>query len=176
MRAHGAPSTLSGRASGRLQSFASGFMGITRAEALLWLVRAVPDDSGSFGNEGVLNDGGFSIGPGTCSRGAIWTGADGSGFRVASRRDASAFLSHALACLRSRCTPSLARDPGHSPHSTHLARLPDGRRIDPDDDESDGDDDLDGDASDGEPGQFKEEEDEPTTASNLQNLRRRVFG
>ncbi|KAL1530805.1 hypothetical protein AB1Y20_001701 [Prymnesium parvum] len=60
VQAHGAPRGLSQRASGRMRSFADGFMGITRSEALLWLVRAT--GRGAFGKEGQLNEGGFAIG------------------------------------------------------------------------------------------------------------------
>jgi len=63
VRSHGAPAGLSSRATSRLSSFASGYIGITRSEAMQWLVRAVNDDSSSFEKEGALNDGGFQIGP-----------------------------------------------------------------------------------------------------------------
>mmetsp|Transcript_50211 Transcript_50211/g.112815 ORF Transcript_50211/g.112815 Transcript_50211/m.112815 type:complete len:285 (-) Transcript_50211:216-1070(-) len=59
---HGVPEGVSNRAHSRLESFTDGFMGVTRREALLWLVRAIHSDAESFSNARELNDGGFVIG------------------------------------------------------------------------------------------------------------------
>jgi hypothetical protein len=80
---HGVPEGVSNRAHSRLESFTDGFMGVTRREALLWLVRAIHSDAESFSNARELNDGGFVIGAGMlavvvpptlCSR-ACWPAA-----------------------------------------------------------------------------------------------------